>query len=204
MVCYARPAFRMAALLVVAFVVFGRQVSHYFGDAALAVAITVATAGAAIAAALVFAAFLSTRRRRAMAGGCVTCNLRCQHAMTERPRRPWLVSIADRTPSTPLTPSTPAAQPVVAPSFVPPPVRAVGLAGRSVPVVSINGHPAAGNHSAGNHSAGNHSAGQRSHDQRVPGHLVPRHPAPARLLAGPDAPQWPNRPARRSPSTVGS
>ena len=95
MVCYARPAIRLAAILVVAWLVFARPVSHFFDTAALMVAVTVATAGAAVAAALVFAAFMSARRRRASAGGCVSCQFRCQHAMTER-RRPWLVTTTDR------------------------------------------------------------------------------------------------------------
>src|SRR5580700_9964927 len=174
MVCYARPAIRMAALVLVAFLVFERPVGHFFDAAALVVAITVAIAVAAVAAAAAFAVFLSTRRRRARAGGCVSCTLRCQHAMTEGPRRFRLVTIADRTPSTPLTPSArrvPAtrgttAAPVAAGARVAVPV---GAGVRSLPVVSINGRPS------------------------------PGHPAPAvRRPAAPDAPQWPHRPARRS------
>jgi hypothetical protein len=87
MVCYARPAGRMAAVVLVVLLVFGRHVRHFFDAAALTVAITVAAGGAAVAAAVAFAAFLSIRRRRAAAGGCVSCQLRCQHAMTEQPRR---------------------------------------------------------------------------------------------------------------------
>src|SRR5580658_1712036 len=108
MVCYARPAIRMAALVLVAFLVFERPVGHFFDAAALVVAITVAIAVAALAAALAFAVFFSTRRRRARAGGCVSCTLRCQHAMTEGPRRFRLVPIADRTPSGPSRPWSPA------------------------------------------------------------------------------------------------
>jgi hypothetical protein len=37
---------------------------------------------------------MSTRRRRAAAGGCVNCRFQCQHAMTGR--RLWLVTTADR------------------------------------------------------------------------------------------------------------
>ena len=74
MVCYARPASRLAALLIVALLVFGRSVGHFLDTAAILVAALAATGGAAIAAALVFAAFASTRRRRAAAGG------RSQHA----------------------------------------------------------------------------------------------------------------------------
>jgi hypothetical protein len=96
MVCYARPASRFAGLLIVALVVFGRPVGHFLDTAALLVAALAAAGGAAIAAVLVFAAFASTRHRRAAAGGCVSCQFRCQHAMTGPSRRPWLVTTADR------------------------------------------------------------------------------------------------------------
>jgi hypothetical protein len=97
MVCYARPAFRMAALLLVVFVVFGRSAGHFLASTALIVGIAMAVGGAALAAAVAFTVFLSVRRRRAAAGGCVSCQLRCQHAMTEPPRRRLLlVSTVDR------------------------------------------------------------------------------------------------------------
>jgi hypothetical protein len=96
MVCYARPASRMAALLLVVFLVFGRSAGHFLDSAALFVAIVVAVAVAAVAAAVAFTMFLSVRRRRAAAGGCVSCQLRCQHAMTEQPRRLLLVSTVNR------------------------------------------------------------------------------------------------------------
>jgi hypothetical protein len=96
MVCYARPAIRMAGLLLVVFLVFGRSAGHLLDSAALFVAIAVAVAVAAVAAAVAFTMFLSVRRRRAVAGGCVSCQLRCQHAMTEQPRRLLLVSTVDR------------------------------------------------------------------------------------------------------------
>src|SRR5580693_5017563 len=89
MVCYARPAFRMAALLLVVFLAFGRSAGHFLASTALIVG---------IAAAVAFTMFLSVRRRRAAAGGCVSCQLRCQHAMTEQPRRLLLVSTVDRGP----------------------------------------------------------------------------------------------------------
>ncbi len=118
MVCYARPASRLAAILLVAWLVFAVPVSHFFDTAALVMAVTVATSGAAVAAALAFATFMSVRRRRAAAGGCVSCQFRCQHAMTEHAmtqpamsgpamtgpamtgpgRRLWLVTTADRRP----------------------------------------------------------------------------------------------------------
>src|SRR5580658_9885069 len=96
MVCYARPAGRMAAIILLVFLVFSRPISHYFNTAALVVAITVAIAVAAALAAVAFGVFLAVRRRRAAAGGCVSCQLRCQHAMTEQPRRLLLVSTVDR------------------------------------------------------------------------------------------------------------
>ena len=77
MVCYARPASRMAALLLVLFLVFGRSAAHFFDAAALMVAIAVSVGGAAVAAAVAFAVFRSVQRRRAAAGGCVSCQLRC-------------------------------------------------------------------------------------------------------------------------------
>ena len=101
MVCYARPAGRMAAVVLVVLLVFGRHVGHFFDAAALTVAITVAAGGAAVAAVVAFAAFLSIRRRRAAAGGCVSCQFRCQHAMTEQPRRLLLVSTVERGPVAP-------------------------------------------------------------------------------------------------------
>jgi hypothetical protein len=99
MVCYARPAGRMAAIILLVFLVFSRPISHYFNTAALVVAITVAIAVAAALAAVAFGVFLAVRRRRAAAGGCVSCQLRCQHAMTEQPRRLLMVSTVDRAPA---------------------------------------------------------------------------------------------------------
>ena len=62
-------------------------------------AITVAVGGAAVAAVLAFVAFGSIRRRRAAAGGCVSCQFRCQHAMTEQlGRRLLVVRAAERGP----------------------------------------------------------------------------------------------------------
>ena len=94
MVCYARPATLLAAIVAVAWLVFGGPVSHFFSTAAVIVAVLVAAASAAVAAVLVFATFMSTRRRRAGAGGCVNCQFRCQHAMTGQ--QLWLVTTADR------------------------------------------------------------------------------------------------------------
>ena len=84
MVCYARPASLLAAVVVVAWLVFSGPLSHFFSTAAVMVAVLVATASAAVAAVVAFATFMSTRRRRAGAGGCVSCRFQCQHAMTEQ------------------------------------------------------------------------------------------------------------------------
>jgi hypothetical protein len=109
MVCYARPASRMAALLLVVFLVFGRSVGHFFDSAALTVAIAVAVGVAALLAAVAFTVFLSTRQRRAVAGGCVSCQFRCQHAMTEQPRQVLVATtIARRDPEAPRWPDRPA------------------------------------------------------------------------------------------------
>ena len=101
MVCYARPASRLAVIVLIAWLVFAMPVRHYFDNAALVMAVTVAAAGAVVAAALAFVIFMSVRRRRAAAGGCVSCQFRCQHAMTEPPRRLWLVTTVDRRPPGP-------------------------------------------------------------------------------------------------------
>ena len=99
MVCYARPASLLAAIVAVAWLVFARPASHFFGTAVLAGALT-ATAVTVTAATLAFAAVMSIRHRRAAAGGCVNCRFRCQHAMTgiegPRSRRLRLVTTADR------------------------------------------------------------------------------------------------------------
>ena len=112
MVCYARPAIRMAAVVLVVLLILGRAGAHlfpghFFGTAALIIAVTAAAGGAAVAAALAFAAFGSIRRRRAVAGGCVHCQFRCQHAMTEQPRRRPVARAAQAEPATPRWPDRP-------------------------------------------------------------------------------------------------
>ncbi|MBV9204663.1 MAG: hypothetical protein JO037_04490 [Actinobacteria bacterium] len=120
MVCYARPAGRLAVIFGVALVVFYRPASHFLGTTAVLAAVTIAIAGAAVAAALALATFMPVRRRRAAAGGCVSCRFRCQHAMTEPARRPWLMTTTDRGPATVPLPmpavrsAAPAAVPAVA------------------------------------------------------------------------------------------
>jgi hypothetical protein len=108
MVCYARPAIRMSIVVLVVLLIFGRSAGHFFGTAALMVAVTVAAGGAAVAAALAFAGFGSIRRRRAVAGGCVSCQFRCQQAMTEQPRRLPVARAAEREVATPQWPHHPA------------------------------------------------------------------------------------------------
>src|ERR1700677_408096 len=111
MVCYARPASRIAALLLVVFLVFGRSAAHFLDATALLVAIAVAVGGAAVAAAVAFMVFRAVQRRQAAAGGCVSCQLRCQHAMTEQPRRLVMVSIVNRGADRAGEPGGPAAAP---------------------------------------------------------------------------------------------
>ena len=84
MVCYARPASLLAAIVAVAWLVFAGPVSHFVSTAAVLAAVLTVTAVAATATAtaLALAAVISTRHRRAAAGGCVNCRFRCQHAMT--------------------------------------------------------------------------------------------------------------------------
>lgn len=82
MVCYARPASLLAAIVAVAWLVFARPASHFLSTAAVLAAVLTATAVAAVVATLAFAAVMSVRHRRAAAGGCVNCRFRCQHAMT--------------------------------------------------------------------------------------------------------------------------
>ena len=100
MVCYARPASLLAAIVAIAWVVFAGPVSHFFSTAAVMAAVLTATAGRGRGRGARFAAFMSTRHRRAAAGGCVNCRFRCQHAMTgvggSRPGRLWLVTTAGR------------------------------------------------------------------------------------------------------------
>ena len=180
MVCYARPASWLVAIVFVAWLVFAAPVSHFFDTAALAMAVTAATVGAAVAAVLVVAIFMSTRRRRAAAGGCVSCQFRCQHAMAEPARRLRLVTIADR--------------------------GAPGLAGdRSAPALGL---PGASRHgTAARHGSAARHLGFPRHPGEVPARsasvLLPmptvrsaaRAPVPAESC-GPAAPRWPDRPVR--------
>ncbi len=170
MVCYARPASRLLAIVAVAWLVFAVPVSHFFNTAAVIMAVTVAAVGAAVTAALVFATLMSIRRRRAAAGGCVSCQFRCQHAMTEPARWLWLVTIADRRP-----PGPAADRPATAPGHRGAPGRP-GSPGRpgTVPARSASVLlPMPTVRSAATGGVGAESC-------------------------GPAAPQWPDRPAYRA------
>ncbi|HEX6523632.1 MAG TPA: hypothetical protein VF070_27075 [Streptosporangiaceae bacterium] len=110
MVCYARGAFGMMAVAIAVLVIFGRAIAHYLDVAALLTAILIVVAGTAMAATAAYVSFRSIRRRRALAGGCVGCQFRCQHAMTDfapgragagGPTRLWLISSVDRGAPTP-------------------------------------------------------------------------------------------------------
>jgi uncharacterized membrane protein len=180
MVCYARPVSMMTAIVLVVFVVFGKPTVHFFGTAALVVAVTVALAAAAVAAALVFAAAVPARRRRVAAGGCVTCQFRCQHAMTDQSGPSWPVSAAGRAraasgPGRPATAGGPARWPG-RPRPASTAVRARAASG--------SGRPAA---------AG--GAGGRTLLPIQP--VAPRPVRDKKDLELVPAPRWPDRPAYR-------
>jgi hypothetical protein len=100
MVCYAQRLITMSCIALVAFLLLGKAVTHSLDVASLVVSVSAVVAGTALAAAIAFLSFRSVRRRRALAGGCVSCSFKCQHAMTEaRPARMWLVSTVDRAAS---------------------------------------------------------------------------------------------------------
>jgi len=106
MVCYAQRAITMSCIALVAFLLLGRAVTHSIDVASLLVSVSAVVAGTALAATIAFFSFRAVRHRRALAGGCVACTMKCQHAMTEvactsaahrpRPTRLWLISTADR------------------------------------------------------------------------------------------------------------
>jgi hypothetical protein len=77
-----------------------------------------------------FATFLSIRRRRAAAGGCVSCQLRCQHAMTEQPRRLLVVSSTEHGPVAARSGATAAQGGPVAPRWPDRPAYRSGTPGR--------------------------------------------------------------------------
>jgi hypothetical protein len=89
MACNSRPAGgAAAAIALVVLAVFARPVGHFFGTAALMVAIAVATAGAAIAAAFALAGFLTARHARAARGPVSTAER--SQAAPRWPDRPML------------------------------------------------------------------------------------------------------------------
>jgi hypothetical protein len=102
MVCYARRATGILSIAIAALFLYGVDTAHLFDVVGLLVSLAIVLGGAAAAAVGVYVALRSVRRKRALAGGCVSCQLRCQHAMTDFPaRRPgglWLVSAVERRP----------------------------------------------------------------------------------------------------------
>jgi hypothetical protein len=97
MVCYARQATGILSIAIVGLFLFGADTAHLFDVGGLLVSLAIVFGGAAVGAAAAFVTLRSVRRRRALAGGCVSCQLRCQHAMTGlEQQRMWLVSSAKR------------------------------------------------------------------------------------------------------------
>lgn len=106
MVCYTQRAVTMSCIALVAFLLLGKAVTHSIDVASLLVSVSAVVAGTALAATIAFFSFRAVRHRRALAGGCVACTRKCQHAMTEvactsaahrpRPTRLWLISTVDR------------------------------------------------------------------------------------------------------------
>jgi hypothetical protein len=97
MVCYARRATGILSVAIAALFLFGADTAHLFDVTGLLVSLAIVFGGAAVGAAAAFVTLRSVRRRRALAGGCVSCQLRCQHAMTgPEQQRLWLISSAKR------------------------------------------------------------------------------------------------------------
>jgi hypothetical protein len=100
MVCYARRATGILSIAIVALFLYGADTAHLFDVVGLLMSIAIVLGGAAAAAGAVFVGLRSVRRKRALAGGCVSCQLRCQHAMTDGAGHPgqrmWLVRTAER------------------------------------------------------------------------------------------------------------
>jgi len=140
MVCYAQRLITMSCIVLVAFLLLGKAVTHSLDVASLLVSVSAVLAGTALAAAIAFVSFRSVRRRRALAGGCVACTFKCQHAMTEAHRsRMWLVSTVDRTASG-QTAACPSAEPT---PLALPTRQIVSLPMPSWPDRPLRGQPAA-------------------------------------------------------------
>jgi hypothetical protein len=86
----------MLSVAIVALILYGADTADLFDAGKLLVSLATVFAGAAIAAGLTFVALRAVQHRRALAGGCVGCRFSCQHAMTDAPRRMWLVTSVDR------------------------------------------------------------------------------------------------------------
>lgn len=132
MVCYARRATGILSIGIVALFLYGADTAHLFDVAGLLISLAVVLGGAAVAAVAVYVALRSVRHKRALAGGCVSCQLRCQHAMTGDPGwrssssaasasasagsgRMWLVSSVERRAAAVPAASAGAGRPVFVP-----------------------------------------------------------------------------------------
>jgi hypothetical protein len=99
MVCYARRATWITILGIIVLVLIGADQTHLFNVLGLLLTLAIVLGGATTGAALTVLALRSVQRKRASAGACLTCQFRCQHALTApAPQRMWLISTVDRGP----------------------------------------------------------------------------------------------------------
>jgi hypothetical protein len=99
MVCYARRATWITILGIIVLVMVGADQTHLFNVVGLLLTLAIVLGGATTGAVLTVLALRSVQRKRASAGACLTCQFRCQHALTSLPpQRMWLISTADRGP----------------------------------------------------------------------------------------------------------
>jgi hypothetical protein len=81
---------------VVVLVLLGSDETHLFNVAGLLMSVAIVFGVAIVAAGLIVLALRSVQHKRAATGACLTCEFRCQHAMTPAPQRGWLISTAER------------------------------------------------------------------------------------------------------------
>ena len=98
MVCYARRATWITILGIIVLVLIGADQTHLFDVLGLLLTMAIVLGGATTGAVLTVLALRSVQRKRASAGACLTCEFRCQHALTGPPQRMWLISTVDRGP----------------------------------------------------------------------------------------------------------
>jgi hypothetical protein len=99
MVCYARRATWITISGIIVLVLIGADQTHLFNVLGLLLTLAIVLGGATTGAALSVLALRSVQRKRASAGACLTCQFRCQHALTApAPQRMWLISTVDRGP----------------------------------------------------------------------------------------------------------